>query len=113
RVAVGHVFLSGSVRDNLVTVDRQREQRRGECLGAGTDLHYGVAGERSARVSSFSIREEVTMAVQRNRDDRSQIRRSGPSLAMGAPTLSLGKVRLHDAVDHSLDCRCLATPIGL
>jgi uncharacterized repeat protein (TIGR03803 family) len=50
----------------------------GESLGAGTDLHEGVARERSARVGSFSIWEEVAMTVQRNRDDRSQIRRPPP-----------------------------------
>ena len=50
RVAVGHVFLSGSIRDDLVAVDGQREQRGGERLGAGADLHQGFARERGARV---------------------------------------------------------------
>jgi hypothetical protein len=68
--------------------------------------------EQSARVGSLSIGEEVAMAVQRNSDDRSQMRRSAPSAATGV-TLFLGQVRLHDAVDYSLDRCCLAARIGL
>jgi hypothetical protein len=112
RVAVRHVLLGGSVGDDLVAFDGQREQRGGERLGAGADLHQGFARERSARVGSLSIREELAMAVQRNRDDRSQMRRSAPSAATGV-TLSLGQVRLHDAVDYSLDRCFLAGRIGL
>src|SRR5439155_26674604 len=69
--------------------------------------------ERSARIGSFSIREEVAMAVQRNRDDRSQIRRSAPSAATGV-TLSLAKygcmmpstTRLTAASPPALGCKC-------
>ncbi|KAG0505539.1 MAG: hypothetical protein Udaeo_11200 [Candidatus Udaeobacter sp.] len=52
------------------------------------------------------------MAVQRNRDDRSEIRRSPPLVATGH-TLPFGQVRLHDAVDHSLDRRFLTARSGL
>ena len=90
RVAIGHIFLSGTVRDDLVAVDGQREQRGGERLGAGANLHYGVARERSARVGSLSIREEVAMTMQRNRNDRAQIRRSTPSLATGGLYVVVG-----------------------
>src|SRR5437867_11240117 len=77
-VAFGHVLLSGSGRDDFVAVDGQREQRGGERLSAGADLYQGVGRERSTRVGSFSIWEEVAMAVQRNRDERARIRRSPP-----------------------------------
>jgi hypothetical protein len=46
-------FLSGSVRDDLIAVDGQREQRGGERLGAGADLHQGFARKRSALPLAF------------------------------------------------------------
>ena len=52
------------------------------------------------------------MAVQRNSDGRSQMRRSAPSAATGV-TLPLGQVRLHNAVNHPLDRCFLAARIGL
>ena len=107
-----HVFLSGSSGHDLVAVNRERKKCGSERLGTRADLHYRFVRKRRARVRSFSIREKVAMTVQRNRDDRSEKRRSLPWMATGR-TLFLGQVRLHDAVDYSPDRRFLATGIRL
>jgi hypothetical protein len=95
-----------------VAIDGQREQRGGERFGARADLHDRFTRERGTRVGSLSIREKVAMAVQRNRDDRSQIGRSAPCATTGH-ALSLGEVRLHDAINHSLNRCFIAAGIRL
>jgi len=52
------------------------------------------------------------MAMQGNRDDHSQVRRSDPSVA-AFHALSLGQVRLHDPIVHLFNRSFLAARIGL